>query len=148
MDPGPIGSETGRILAIDLGEKRIGIAVSDPTRSLAKAVATLRRRSRREDFARINGLIETHKTVLVVMGLPITLAGGDSPTTAWVRHYSAELAENIPIPLVFWDESYSTIQAAESLTQRGVTGRKQKEQLDSVAAAFILQNYLDAGRQG
>ena len=65
--------------------------------------------------------------------------------TRWVRHYSAELAENITVPLVYWDESYTTQQAHELLQERGVTQwQKRKEQVDAVAAAFILQGYLDA----
>ena len=105
----------------------------------------LKRRSRREDFRRLGQIVAEQKVVLVVMGLPIRLDGSESSTTRWVRHYSAELAENLLIPLIFWDESFSTQQAHELLQERGMTRwQRRKEQVDAVAAAFILQGYLDA----
>ena len=136
---------SGRILAIDLGEKRIGTALCDPRQRFAKAHAVLKRRSRKEDFARISNIVVEQKIVFVVMGLPLPLGGGESETTRWVRHYSADLAGNLTVPLVLWDESFSTRQAQELLRERGVKHwRKRREQVDAVAAAFILQSYLDA----
>ncbi|MCB0015620.1 MAG: Holliday junction resolvase RuvX [Anaerolineales bacterium] len=136
---------SGRILAIDLGEKRIGVALSDPQQKLARSYCVLKRRSRREDFQRLGRIIAEQEVVLVVMGLPIRLDGSESSMTRWVRHYSAELVENLTVPLVYWDESYTTQQAHELLQERGVTQwQKRKEQVDAVAAAFILQGYLDA----
>src|SRR5690606_9744806 len=88
----------GPILGIDLGEKRIGLAVSDAGRMLARSYGVMSRKSRREDFARYNQIIAERGITLVVMGLPLLADGSDSATTAWVRHYSAELAENIPVP--------------------------------------------------
>ena len=139
---------SGRILAIDLGEKRIGLAICNPTQKLAKSHAVLKRRSRKEDFSRINNVVAEQKVAFVVMGLPIPLGGGESDTTKWVRNYSAALAETLSVPLLLWDESFSTKQAHDLLRERGVTQwRKRKEQVDAVAAAFILQSYLDAREQ-
>lgn len=137
----------GPILAIDLGEKRIGLAVSDAGRMLARSYGVMQRKSRREDFARYNQIIAERGITLVVMGLPLLADGSDSTTTAWVRHYSAELTENIPVPLELWDEHATSQQAAASLTERGIRAKKQKERIDAVAAAFILQSYLDARRE-
>ncbi len=137
----------GPILGIDLGEKRIGLAVSDAGRMLARSYGVLSRKSRREDFARYNQIIAERGVTLVVMGLPLLTDGSDSATTAWVRHYSAELTENIPVPLELWDEHATSQQAAASLSERGVRTKKQKERIDAVAAAFILQSYLDAKRE-
>jgi len=137
----------GAVLAIDLGEKRIGLAVSDAGQMLARSYGVLKRKSRREDFARFNQIIVERKIRLVVMGLPLLPDGADSPTTAWIRHYTTELAENVAVPVVFWDERYTSQLAAASLTERGVRVRKQKERVDAVAAAFILQSYLDAHQE-
>lgn len=136
----------GRIMAIDLGEKRIGIALSDPTRTLAKAYGVLARKSRREDFERYANIIAEQGVTLVVMGLPITLAGEEGQRAAWVRDYTAELQQHLDIPVVFWDESLTTKEAEASLRAQGKRGRKLRERVDAVAAAFILESFLNAER--
>lgn len=141
-------TDDGRILAIDMGEKRIGIAVSDPLRLIARSYTVLERRSRREDFARIGEIIDREGVDLVVMGLPINLSGDEGNKAAWIRDYAGELARELAIELLFWDESFTTVQAAESMRARGKNARQQKEWIDAVAAAFILQSYLDATHAG
>jgi putative Holliday junction resolvase len=134
----------GPILSIDLGEKRIGLAISDAGRMIARSYGVIQRKSRREDFARFQQIINEQGATLVVMGLPLRLDGSDSSTTAWVRDYTAALAQHLTVPILFWDESYSSQDAAASLSERGIRAKKQKGRLDAVAAAFILQSYLDA----
>ena len=131
-------------MALDLGEKRIGVATSDVTRTIAKAYGVLSRKSRQEDFKRYANIIVDQQVTLLVMGLPIPLSGVEEQRAAWVRDYTAELAQYIDIPIEFWDESFSTKQAEASLHARGKWGKKVKERVDAVAAAFILQDYLDA----
>jgi putative holliday junction resolvase len=134
----------GKVLAIDLGEKRIGLAICDETRTIAAGYEVLRRKSRREDFEHYAKIIEAEAITLIVMGLPITLDGEEGQRATWVRDYAAELRETIPVPLEFWDERFSTKQAEASLRARGKRGRQVKDRVDTVAAAFILQDYLDA----
>jgi putative holliday junction resolvase len=136
----------GRVMALDLGEKRIGVAVSDELRLVAKSYAVVKRKSRREDFARYQTIIAEQKITLLVIGLPITLGGEDSQKTAWVRDYADDLRGHITIPITFWDESLTTVEAEASLRARGIRGKKAQNRVDAVAAAFILQNYLDAHR--
>jgi len=136
----------GKVLAIDLGEKRIGLAISDATRLIAAAHSVMQRKSRREDYARYGRLIEEQHITLLVMGLPIPLHGIEGERAAWVRDYTAELQEHIPIPVVFWDESLSTKQAEASLFERGRQGRRMRDQVDAVAAAVFLQEFLDVQR--
>lgn len=131
-------------MALDLGEKRIGIALSDPTRTIAAPYAVIGRKSRAEDVARYAQLIAERKVTLLVIGLPITLAGEEGQRAAWVRNYAATLAEQLPVPILFHDESLTTIEAETSLRAQGKRGRKVKEQVDAVAAAIILQSWLDA----
>ena len=133
-------------MALDLGEKRIGVAISDELRLIAKSYAVIKRKSRREDFARYQTIIAEQNITLLVIGLPITLGGTDSQKTTWVRDYADDLRSHITIPITFWDESLTTVEAEASLRERGVRGKKAKERVDAVAAAFILQNYLDAKR--
>jgi putative Holliday junction resolvase len=131
-------------MALDLGEKRIGVAISDESRIIAKAYTVLLRKSRQEDFQRYADIIAENNITLLIMGLPIPLSGVEGQRAAWVRDYTAELAQYIDIPIKFWDESFSTKQAEASLRARGRRGKKVKERVDAVAAAFILQEYLDA----
>lgn len=133
----------GRVLAIDLGEKRIGLAISDPLRLVARPYAVIQRRSRREDFERIGTIIEAESVVLIVMGLPIPLSGVEGQRAAWVRDYTAELATHLTVPIIMLDESFSTKRAAASLREQGLDARRQRERIDAVAAAFILQDFLD-----
>lgn len=134
----------GRVMALDLGEKRIGIAISDPTRMIASPHIVLNRRSRADDFARYRALIREQAVTLVVIGLPITLGGQEGQRAAWMRDYAEELGHSIDVPIVFWDESLTTIAATEALHAQGRRGRKLKDRVDAVAAALILQSYLDA----
>jgi putative Holliday junction resolvase len=136
--------QAGRVMALDLGEKRIGVAISDPTRTIASGYTVLRRKSRREDFARYQQIIAEKDITLLVVGLPIPLGGGEGQKAAWVRDYTAELNQHIAVPIEFWDESLTTVQAEASLRARGKRGKKLKERIDAVAAAFILQDYLNA----
>ena len=136
--------EKGKVLAIDLGEKRIGLAISDETRTIAGSYGVMSRKSRSEDFKRYAALVDEEAITLIVIGLPINLSGQEGQRAAWVKDYAADLSENISVPLEFWDERFSTKQAEASLHARGKRGKRARERVDAVAAAFILQDYLDS----
>ena len=133
-------------MALDLGEKRIGIALSDPTRTIAAAHSVLGRRSRQEDFARYEQLIAANGVTLLVVGLPMTLGGQEGQRAAWVRDYAADLAARLAVPVALWDESLSTVEAEAALRAQGRRGRRLRQRVDAVAATIILQSYLDAQR--
>lgn len=139
-----IGRFPGRVMALDLGSKRIGVAVSDPTRTIAKSYGVVKRKSREEDFARYLQIMDEQKVTLLLVGLPTKSDGGDSDTAVWIRDYMAEFSQQCDVPIQFWDESFTTVRAEESLRLRGKRGKKARQQVDAVAAAFILQSYLDA----
>lgn len=134
----------GRVMALDLGEKRIGIAISDPTRTIASPHSTLSRKSRANDFAHYARVVEEQQITLLVIGLPITLGGEEGQRAAWVRDYATDLGGHVDVPITFWDESLTTVDATAALHAQGRHGRKAKERVDAVAAALILQSYLDA----
>ena len=134
----------GRVMALDLGEKRIGIAISDTTRTIASPHSVLKRTSRAADFSGYVRLITEHQITLLVVGLPITLGGEEGQRAAWVRDYATDLAHHIDIPIAFWDESLTTVAATAALHAQGHRGRKVKDRVDAVAATLILQSYLDA----
>ncbi len=132
-----------RIIGLDVGERRTGVAVSDPTGLLATPHSVIERRSKVEDFERINRLIEEAGAELVVVGLPLSLDGQQGPQARRVRRYARAMANAISVPVTFQDERYSTDTADTLLLQ---SGRKGKTPVDAAAAAVILQDYLDRKR--
>ncbi|HTP09728.1 MAG TPA: Holliday junction resolvase RuvX [Anaerolineae bacterium] len=135
----------GRLLALDVGEKRVGVALCDETRTLARPLLTLNRASKKEDFARIATLCREHSIEKVIVGLPKTLRGEQGPQAQRVRRYASELQAALNLPIEFWDERYSSVDAQERLASASRKARA-KGDIDSAAAAIILQEYLDATR--
>lgn len=140
-----------RILGLDMGERRVGIAISDPTATIARPLQTLARASREEDFAAIAAIVAEHDVGLVVVGQPLSLDGAEGPQARRVAGYAAALADALPVKVVSWDERFTTATADEVLRQT----RKEKDrrrarsegEIDAIAAAVILQSYLDSGLQ-
>ena len=115
----------GRLLALDLGRVRIGVAVSDEQGILATPLTVVRRRSRAEDFAALAELVRQERVVGVLAGLPLDSQGEIGPQAQIARHYAGRLAVTLPVPLAFWDESYSTVDAA-ALLQAGQRPRAHR----------------------
>jgi len=136
-----------RILALDLGEKRIGVALSDELHLLARSYAVIERGSRRADFEQIATIARDNDVCHLVVGLPIDPRGEEGPLARWVRDYTADLAGHLGLDYTLWDERLTTAEASASMRARGVRAEDQKEWIDAVAAAFILQRYLDAQRR-
>jgi putative Holliday junction resolvase len=140
-----------RFLALDVGEKRVGIATSE-SGLLAVPHSVLHRKSKNEDFARLRRLVEELKIDRIIVGLPYSLAGDEKigPQARRIKRYADALAQLVNIPLEFFDESYSTVDAETYLTApsfeegRRKPGKRGKAPIDAAAAAVILQNYLDS----
>ena len=140
-----------RILALDMGERRVGVAVSDPTGTIARPLRTLMRGSREEDFAAITALVAEHDVELVVVGQPLSLDGAEGPQARRVARYAEALAARLPVPVVAWDERFTTVAAEEILRQNRRKKKRQartRGEVDSIAAAVILQGYLDSQDNG
>ncbi len=134
----------GRLLGIDHGLKVIGLAICDPTGLIARPLRLLRRTSRRTDFAAIARVIAEQSAVAVVVGLPLSPPHITVHTQAdTVRLWASRLAAAIPVPVYLWNERYSSQEAADLLAE---AGRDQPERVDAVAAAVILQSFLDTLR--
>ena len=136
------------MLALDIGEKRIGVAVSDETETLARPLTTITRASRREDTEHIARLVMEQSAVRLIAGYPRSLSGDEGPQAQRVRRYVQALAAALPVPVELWDERYTTVEASERLLEAKPGRRKTRgrSQLDAAAAAIILQDYLDAHR--
>ena len=133
-----------RVLALDLGSKRIGVAVSDLTGTIASPLTVLARsRSRRHDHERIAALVREEEAELVVVGLPISLSGAEGPAARAARAEADALATLIAVPLETFDERLTTVTAERALTDAGVRGPARRQVVDKIAAAVILQSFLD-----
>ncbi len=133
-----------RILALDVGDRRVGVAVSDPLGLMARPLTVIVRRSREDDYREIARLAAEHEASLVVVGHPLSMSGEVGPQARRVERYAAGLAERLDVPLVLWDERLSTVEAEDRLRAAGRSFHEYRGRLDAVAAAVILQSYLDA----
>src|SRR5206468_3324750 len=134
-----------RVLGIDPGKVRLGLAVSDPDRRLASPLLTYTRRDRAQDGRFLKKLVEDEEISLIVIGLPVHLNGREGEQAKAAREFGAWLGQLIGVPCVFWDERFTTREAEAALWDAGLTHKRRKERRDRVAAQILLQTYLDAG---
>jgi putative Holliday junction resolvase len=132
-----------RILAVDPGEKNLGIATSDPTGTIATPTTVLTHKSRTADADRIAALAENAGCGTIVVGLALNDDGGETQSSRRARNLAAEIRKRTDLPVVLWDESGSTQTAREAAIEMGVSRKKRSGHLDASAAAVILQSYLD-----
>jgi putative holliday junction resolvase len=135
-------------LALDVGEKRIGVAVSDETETLASPRTTIRRTSTTAALDAVARLVAEAGVEVVVVGLPVSFDGQLHSQARAIQSFAAKLRERIPQPIVFADETLSSVRAEEALRAAGVRSDRIRERLDAAAATVILQDYLDARHRG
>lgn len=135
-----------RVLAVDVGTKRTGIAVSDPLGYTAQPLETWQCRTPVEDAGHIAQLATYYQAELVLVGHPITLGGSASPQTVKAEAFAATLQERCTCPVRLWDERLTTAQGERALIEGGVRREKRRHVVDQVAAQLLLQQYLDAQR--
>ena len=139
---------SGLLLGIDWGEIRTGLAVSDEERILASPLTTLtQRRGKRFPIAALLDIIEAHHPVGVVLGLPYGLDGGETESTIQVRQLAARLEPKVPVPIELWDERLTTARALRAIREQGGSTRGRKADVDALAAAILLQHYIDSHRE-
>jgi putative Holliday junction resolvase len=132
-----------RLLGLDVGTKTIGLALSDTRLVIASPLETIRRRRFRDDMAVLFALVERHDIGGLVIGLPLSLAGTDSPRTQSVRQFARNLLAMRDLPIAFWDERLSTAAVTREMIAHDMTRKRRAEIVDRVAAAYILQGFLD-----
>ena len=134
-----------RLLGVDYGTVRIGLAVSDRDRKIASPLATYARRSRDQDASFFRRLIEVEEIGGLVVGLPVHNDGREGQKAREARALGQWLKETTGLPVTFWDERFTTMEAEGYLLDAGLTNKRRKERRDRVAAQILLQTYLDAG---
>lgn len=140
-----------RIVSLDVGDRRIGVAVSEATGLIATPLAVIRRASKVQDFSRISALVREQDAGILLVGHPLNDDDSAGPQAKRVERYAGALAEalraeGLELRLVLWDEHSSTQRAQELLAATGRKSKGRRARIDSVAAAVILQDYLDVMR--
>jgi putative Holliday junction resolvase len=137
-----------RVLSLDVGERRIGVAIADPSGTVASPLTAIFRGSRRQDFQAIAALVAEHGVGLVVVGLPLNLDGSESAQAKTIGGYADRLRRTLTVPVVLWDERFTTVEAERVLLRarrpRARRRARRNGELDAIAAALILQSYLDS----
>ena len=138
-------SKRTRLLGVDFGSVRVGLAISDPDRRLAFPLEVRERQGADGDAAFFRALVEREEVGGLVVGLPVHLDGREGGKAREARAFGAWLARQTSLPLVFHDERFTTVEAESALWEAGLTHKRRKQRRDKVAAQMLLQAYLDAG---
>jgi putative Holliday junction resolvase len=139
----PALAPRARLLGFDLGEKTIGLALSDTMLTVATPLETLKRGKFSVDAVVIESLINTHGVGGLVIGLPLNMDGTDGPSAQSARAFARNFANRSPLPIVFWDERLSTAAVTRTLLDADASRKRRNEVVDKMAAAYILQGVLD-----
>ena len=140
-----MSERNGRLLGLDYGKVRIGLAVTDEDRILASPLVTYTRKNEVEDAAFLVKIIAEMKTVAIVVGLPLHSNGSESEISQEARNFGEWLKQLTGLPVIFWDERFTTDRAEEALLGAKMNSRERKSRRDRGAAQMILQAYLEAG---
>ena len=133
-----------RIMALDVGDKTIGIAVSDALQLTAQSRPTLRRKNLNSDLEALRRLAIENEVHEIIVGQPLHMNGRQSSQSEKVGRFVHELKKIVNLPVIFWDERLTSFEAEQHLEQMGLNWRQRREQVDKVAAMIILQEYLDS----
>jgi len=131
------------VAALDVGDARIGVAVSDDLGLSVRGIGVVQRRGGVGDFERIARLLAPHEVSRVVVGLPLNMDGTEGRQAARVRTFGERLREHLGLPVDFWDERLTTFEAEEQLRSQGVRAARRRQLVDQVAACVILRSYLE-----
>lgn len=134
-----------RLMALDVGDQTIGVAVCDELGITTHGVETIRRRGHAKDLPALERLVREWQPERLVVGLPVNMDDTEGPRAVKTRRFAGVVAERLGLPVVLWDERLSTWEADGILRERGVAPEKRKAVIDQIAAEVILRSYLDAG---
>jgi putative Holliday junction resolvase len=135
-----------RIMGLDIGSHTIGVAITDELRITAQALKTIRRKSKEEDFEEIIRIIDQFKIGKIVVGLPKNMNGTLGKQAKMVLQWIKAISERVDLPIVTWDERFSTVEASRVLLEADLSRRKRKKAIDKLAAVIILQGYIEKDR--
>ena len=135
---------SGRILGLDVGARRIGLAISDPLGLTAQGLTTLHRRNRRFDRSELGKVIRAHRVSEIVVGNPLRMSGEAGAQAEKMSAFAAQIEQEFSLPVYLWDERLTTAEAHRLLDETGIRDARRKAVIDKMAAVLILQSFLDA----
>ena len=130
-----------RLMGIDFGDVRIGIALSDPLQIISQPFRVIPNND--NTISEIQNIIKTEEVENIILGLPLNLEGEDTKKTLEVREFAEILISNIDVPVIFWDERYTSVEANEKLKEMGYSIAESRKVIDKVAASIILKSYME-----
>lgn len=133
---------SGRTISLDIGTKTIGVAVSDELGITANGVCTIRRENEKKDLAQLRDIIEQYSPREILVGMPYNQDGSLGSRAKDIKKFSERIRDSLGLPMKYWDESFSTKTAEQTLIEAGVGRRKRKTVIDKMAATVILEEYL------
>ena len=138
--------QKSRILALDVGSKRIGVAVSDPLGITAQGLDTIQRQNKRRDFETLGRLLSAYHVKEVVVGLPLRLSGAEGTQSEKMRRFADELQTHFDVTVHLWDERWTSTEANRILREAELSIEKRGKAVDRMAAVLILQSWMEAHR--
>jgi putative holliday junction resolvase len=133
----------GRILALDLGKRRIGLALSDELGITAQGLETFQRTRLRDDLLKLTQLIRDKNVSLILMGNPVNMSGLEGRQSEWARDFAGRLEAAASVPVTLWDERLTTVEAMRVLHESGIGQEKRSRAIDRLSAVILLESYLD-----
>ena len=135
------------LIGLDFGTRTIGVAISDERKVIASALETIRRKTARQDLERLRVILNSRNAAGIILGLPINMNGTEGPRCQSTRAFGERLASQLDLPVTFWDERLSTVEAERVMLEAGASRRRRSAKINHVAAAIILQGALDRMNQ-
>ena len=136
--------DLSRILALDLGKRRIGLAISDPLRITAQGLPNLVRTRIRDDLSALEQMVREREVGLILLGNPINMRGTEGRQSVWVREFAAAMEKRTGLPVKLWDERLTSVEAGRVLRASGISIEKRAAAVDKLSAVILLQSYLDS----
>jgi putative Holliday junction resolvase len=136
-----------RILALDVGSKRIGVAVSDPLGITAQGLETIQRQNKRKDMETLGRLLKDYEVREVVIGLPLRMSGAEGTQSEKMRHFASDLESHFGVTVHLWDERWTSTEANRLLRETELSIKKRGRAVDRMAAILILQSWMEAHRR-
>ena len=147
-EPTQIGNERprnlGRVLGLDVGSKRIGVAISDPLGITAQGLETIQRQNKRLDFEQLQKVVRDYEVTEIVVGYPLRMSGAEGVQAEKMQRFAEELRQRVPLPVHLWDERLSSAQANRLLRETEMSIARRGQVVDQMAAVLILQSWMDA----
>ncbi len=134
----------GRLLSIDFGKARIGLAISDPLGITAQPLEVVDAKIQRKALLEIKALVDKYRVEKIVIGLPLNMNGSEGPMVGSVREFASKLEESCSVKVIEIDERMTSLQAGKALDSASMRGKKKKKKIDSLSAQIILQTYMDS----